>query len=124
MTRKHLIALIKSYVAQYDLDLQHAVLLLGGPAALMRLQRFRRALSAPQPKILRLQREINWLCDLLSLEHVGDIESEESGYFARIDPDADVVWNICVLTDIAQSLLDGFDGISNAGDDEQGEVAA
>lgn len=124
MTRKHLIALIKSYIAQYDLDLQNAVLLLGGSAALMRLQRFRRALSVPNPKFIRVQRELHWLCDLLSLENVGDIDSAESGYFAMIDPDDDAVWTICVLTDIAQGLLDGFDGVSGANEVAQGEVAA
>lgn len=124
MTRKHLIALIKTYIAQYDLDLQNAVLLLGGGAALMRLQRFRKTLSAPAPKYDRLHREINWLCDLLSLTNVEDVDSEESGYFAMIDPADDVVWTICVLTDIAQGLLDGFEDISEVTWDDQSEVAA
>ena len=124
MTRKHLVALIQAYIVQYDLDLQHAVLILGGPAAIMRLQRFRRALSAPMPKYDRLHRELSWLSDLLSLEAVGDIDSEESGYFAMLDPNDQVVWTICVLTDIAQGLLDGFDEISEARGDDLGEVAA
>ncbi len=124
MTRKHFLTLLKSFIAQYDLELQNAVLLLGGSAALMRLQRFRRALSAKNPEFFNLQRELNWLCDLLSLETVGDIDSEESGYFATIDPDDDAVWTICVLTDIAQSLLGGFDEISDASGYGQGEVAA
>ncbi len=124
MTRTHLLALVRSFIAQYDLDLQNAVLLLGGSTALMRLQRFRRSLSAAKPKFYRLRRELNWLCDLLSLEHVGDIDSDESGYFADIDPNDDAVWTICILTDIAQGLLDGFDDISDAAWDDQGEVAA
>jgi len=124
MTRTHLLALIKSYIAQYDIDIQHAVLLLGGRPALMRLQRFRRAMAGKNPKLYHLRRELNWLCDLLSLEHVGDIDSDESGYFADIDPNDDAVWTICILTDIAQGLLDGFDDISDAVWDDQGEVAA
>jgi hypothetical protein len=124
MTRIHLLALIRSYIAQYDLELQNAVLLLGGSAALMRLQRFRRALSVPKPKILHLQRELTWLCDLLSLEFVGDIDSDESGYFAAISPNDDAVWMICLLTDIAKGILDGFDEISEANIDDQNEVAA
>ena len=124
MTWKHLLALLKSFTSQYDIELQHAALLLGGPASLMRLQRFRRALSVPNPKFLRLERELNWLCDLLNLENVGDIDSEGSGYFAMIDPNDDAVWTICVLTDIAQGLLESCDRISDASDDEQGEVAA
>ncbi|MFT6091330.1 hypothetical protein [Sulfitobacter sp.] len=124
MTRKHFLALVKSFIAQYDLDLQNAVLLLGGAAALMRLQRFRRALTAPKPKYDRLHRELNWLCDLLNLENVGDFDSEESGCFAMIDPTDDVVWTICVLTDIAQGLLDDFYEISDATGDDQSEVAA
>ncbi len=125
MTRQHFLALVKSFMAEYDMDLQNAVLLLGGPAALMRLQRFRRALATPKPKYDRLHRELNWLCDLLSLEHVGDFDSEEAGHFAMIDPDDDVVWTICVLTDITQVLLDELCEISDAtGDDQIDEVAA
>ena len=90
----------------------------------MRLQRFRRALSAPKPKYDRLHRELNWLCDLLNLEHVGDFESEESGRFAMIDPTDDAVWMICVLTDIAQGLLDDFYEISDATGIDQIEEAA
>ena len=59
MTRKNLLALLKSYIAQYDLDLQHAVLLLGGSTALMRLQRFRETLSAIKPKYQHLCRELH-----------------------------------------------------------------
>ena len=124
MTRKHLLALLKSFIAQHDLDLQNAVLLLGGGAALMRLQRFRRALSASKPKYHRLRRELNWLCGLLCLENVEDVDSEEAGHFAMIDPADDVVWTICVLTDIAQGLLDGFEDISEVTWDDQSEVAA
>tara|TARA_R110002124_G_scaffold69504_16_gene186899 strand:- start:3007 stop:3381 length:375 start_codon:yes stop_codon:yes gene_type:complete len=124
MSRKHLLALLKSFIAQYDLDLQNAVYLLGGRASLMRLQRFRKTLSAIKPKFQHLCRELNWLCDLLSLDMVGDISSDESGYFALIDPVDDVVWTICVLTDIAQGLSDDFDEFLETSEIDLSEVAA
>ena len=124
MTRKHLLALLKSFMAQNDVDLQNAVLLLGGSAALMRLQRFRRIMADKNAKFAKQKRELNWLCDLLSLENVADIDREESGCFAEIDPDDDAVWMICELTESVQDLLDRFESISDANDEEQGEVAA
>lgn len=124
MTRKYLLALLKSFIAQYDLDLQNAVYLLGGRASLMRLQRFRETLSAIKPKYQHLCRELHWLCDLLSLNMVGDISSDESGYFALIDPADDVVWTICVLTDIAHGLLDDFNEFSETSETNLNEVAA
>ena len=124
MTRKYLLALLKSFIAQYDLDLQNAVYLLGGRASLMRLQRFRETLSAIKPKYQHLWRELHWLCDLLRLNMVGDISSDESGYFALIDPADDVVWTICVLTDIAHGLLDDFNEFSETSETNLNEVAA
>ncbi len=124
MTRKHVRALLKSFMAQNDVDLQNAVLLLGGSAALMRLQRLRRSMSDKDAKFAKLQRELNWLCDLLSLENVADIDGEEFGYFAEIDPADDAVWMICGLTEAAQDLLQEFEAISDASDKEHGEVAA
>ncbi|MGY9037763.1 hypothetical protein [Sulfitobacter sp. M13] len=124
MTRKQLIALLKSFIAQYDLDLQNAAYLLGDRAALMRLPRFRKALSAKKPKYHHLGRELNWLCDLLSLGIVSEINSDESDYFPLIDPADDVVWTICVLTDIAQGLLDGFYEFSETSENDLSEVAA
>lgn len=124
MTRKHVLALLKSFMAQKDVDLQNAVLLLGGSAALMRLQRFRRSMSDKNAKFRKQKHELNWLCDLLSLENVADIDREESGYFAEIDPADDAVWMICGLTESVQDLLDRFESISDANDEEQGEVAA
>tara|TARA_R100001369_G_scaffold86130_1_gene120358 strand:- start:2689 stop:3063 length:375 start_codon:yes stop_codon:yes gene_type:complete len=124
MTRKHLIALLKSFIAQYDLDLQNAAYLLGGRASLMRLPRFRKALSDIKPKYQHLSRELNRLYDLLSLDVVSDINSDESGYFPLIDPADDVVWTICVLTDIAQGLLDGFYELSETSENDLSGVAA
>lgn len=124
MTRKHLLALLKSFIAQYDLDLQKVVNMLGGRVALMRLQRFRKTLSAIKPRYQHLSRELNWLRDLISLDMVGEISSDESGYFALIEPVDDVVWTICVLTDIAQGLSDDFDEFLETSEIDLSEVAA
>tara|TARA_R100001369_G_scaffold27326_2_gene49210 strand:+ start:13039 stop:13413 length:375 start_codon:yes stop_codon:yes gene_type:complete len=124
MTRKHLLALLKSYTAQYDLYLQNAVYLLGGRASLMRSQRFRKTLSAIKPKYQHICRELNCICDLLSLDIVGDISSDEPAYFALIDPVDDVVWTICVLADIAQGLSDDFYEFLETSEIDLSEVAA
>lgn len=124
MNRKHLIALVKSFIAENDLDMQHAALLLGGPPALARLQRFRRLLSAAPQKVQRVNHELKWLHSLFSLENVGDIDSEESGYFAMIDPDDRAVGTICVLVENIEELLNNFDVVADTDDDAQSEVAA
>jgi len=125
MTRKQFLARVNAFLAQFDLDLQNAVLLLGGAPALMRLQRFRRSLSSANDKTIRLRRELHWLHDLLSLENVGDYETEEAGFFAMIEPEDPVVWNICMLTDTVEDLVNGLDMLQAApGYDQHGEVAA
>tara|TARA_R110002049_G_scaffold2822_3_gene22831 strand:- start:1584 stop:1958 length:375 start_codon:yes stop_codon:yes gene_type:complete len=124
MTRKQFLARVKAFIAQNDLDLQHAVLLLGGAPALTRLQRFRRALNTSSNKSIRLRRELTWLHDLLSLEHVGDFDADEAGHFAMIDPADPVVWSICTLTEAVADLIDGLDELRAASGDLDGEVAA
>lgn len=124
MTRQQFLALVQSFIAQNDMDLQHAVLLLGGAPALMRLQRFRRSLTSSDPKTLRLTRELNWLNDLLNLENVGDIDRDESGYFSAIHPDDPAVWAICALTEAVSALIADLEALDHAIDDESDEVAA
>jgi hypothetical protein len=124
MKRKQFLALVQSFIAQNDMDLQNAVLLLGGSSALMRLQRFRRSLMSLDPKIIHLTQDLTWLNDLLSLEHVGDVDREESGYFSIIDPDDPAVWAICALTEAVSALLAELDVLDDAIDDQNKEVAA
>tara|TARA_R110000850_G_scaffold81352_3_gene174842 strand:- start:2941 stop:3315 length:375 start_codon:yes stop_codon:yes gene_type:complete len=124
MTRKQFLAHVKAFIAQNDLDLQNAVLLLGGAQALMRLHRFRRTLNTSSNKSIRLRRELTWLHDLLSLEHVGDFDTEEAGHFVMIDPADPVVWSICTLTEAVADLIDGLDEQRAASGDLNGEVAA
>lgn len=126
MIRKQFLAQVKSFIAQHDLDLQHSVLLLGGSPALMRLQRFRQSLTGANGKSLRLARELNWLHDLLSLEHVADIDREESAYFAMIDLDDQAVWAICTLTEAVSALIVSHRALKAADDgyNQSGEVAA
>ncbi|AML52804.1 hypothetical protein RC74_17455 [Falsihalocynthiibacter arcticus] len=123
MNRKQLLAAVKAFIAQNDMELQNAVLLLGGSVALMRLQRFRRALTAPNGKV-RLLRELNWLHGLLGLEHVADFDREEAGYCAMINPEDPVVWQICLLTEAVGALIDGYEQIMPVGGEQAGEVAA
>jgi hypothetical protein len=124
MTRKQFLARLKAFIAQNDLDLQNAVLLLGGAPALMRLQRFRRTLNTSSNKSIRLRRELTWLHDLLSLEHAGDFDTEEAGHFAMIDPADPVVWSICTLTEAVAELIDGLDALRASPGEQASEVAA
>ncbi len=120
MTRKHLLALLKSFIAQYDLDLQNVVNMLGGRAAPMRLQK----LSFSKSSYQHLGRVLNRLCGLLSPKTVSDFNSDGSTCFARLDPAGDVVWANCVLSDIAQGLLDDFHKFSETSETDLSEVAA
>ena len=75
------------------------------------MQRFRRTLNTSSNKSIRLRRELTWLNDLLSLEHFGDFDTEESGHFAMIDPEDPVVWSICTLTEGVADLIEGLDAL-------------
>ena len=81
MNRKRIIALVKSFIEQNDIELQNAALLLGGSSALMRLQRLRRTIATSDKIEMRHRRELNWLSNLLGLEYASDIDGEEGGYF-------------------------------------------
>ena len=73
--------------------------LLGGPVAEARVHRLIDDVSLASPLTSRMERELNALEDLLSLENVQDIDSVEAEHFARIDPCAPVVEDICLLLD-------------------------
>ena len=124
MNRKQFYASVKSFITQNDMDLQNAVLLLGGAPALMRIQRLRRSLAKPHNKGGQIGRELNWLYDLLSLENVGDFGAEEAGYFAMINPDHPVVWSICLLTEAVADLIEGYDSLPASASEQDDEVAA
>ena len=81
-------------------------------------------LSFSKSSYQHLGRVLNRLCGLLSPKTIIDINSDDSTCFARLDPAGDVVWAICVLSDIAHGLLDDFHKFSETSEIDLSEVAA
>lgn len=73
--------------------------LLGGSAAEARVHRLIDDVSLATPLTSRMERELDALENLLSLENVQDMDSVEAERFARIDPSDPVVEEICLLLD-------------------------
>src|SRR6056297_3733010 len=79
--------------------LASAAHLLGGPAALQRVQRLIDDLSLAPPLTRRLNRELDALDDLLALRHVHDFDRVEAAQFSKIDPLDPAVEEVCQLLD-------------------------
>lgn len=109
MNKKQILMNVGEFLETADLDLQHAALLLGGAPALMRLQRLRASVATADTYTIRHRRGLEWLRDLLALEHVGDPDRAEGGYFAEISPEDPVVLVICGLTDRLENLIAEID---------------
>ena len=71
--------------------------LLGGTAALQRVQRLIDDLSLAPSLTRRLNRELDALEDLLALRHVHDLDRVEAARFSRIEPFDPAVEEICEL---------------------------
>lgn len=109
MNKKQILPHVGEFLETADLDLQHAVLMLGGAPALMRLQRLRASVATADAYTIWHRRGLEWLRDLLALEHVGDLDRDESGYFAEISPEDPAVLVICGLTDQLEALIARID---------------
>lgn len=109
MNKQQILTRIGEFLETADLDLQHAVLLLGGSAALMRLQGLRASVASADAYTIRHRRGLEWLRDLLTLEHVGDPDRAEGGYFAKVSPEDPMVLVICGLTDGLEALIASID---------------
>ncbi len=73
--------------------------LLGGSVAEARVHRLIDDVSLASPLTSRLERELDALENLLSLENVQDFDSVEAERFALIDPSDPVVEEVCLLLD-------------------------
>ncbi len=109
MNKNKILTQVGEFLESADLDLQHAVLLLGGSAALMRLQRLRASVATANAYTVQHRRGLEWLHDLLALQHVGDLDRDESGHFAEISPEDPAVLVICGLTDQLEALIARID---------------
>ncbi len=111
------LARVSTFVAQNDLELQHACLLLGGAAALGRLQRFRRRLALADKLATTHRRDLIWLQGLFGLENVHEAESDEAICFAELSLDDPTIFSVCMITDALNALIDELDHRSSASDD-------
>ena len=96
---------VQRFLAQYDLDLQHTCLLIGGPPALRRLQCFRRSIALTERLSSCHRRELGWLERLLRNDAVHDLESEEAAYHSDLHPSDPSIYTICALTEAVDQLI-------------------
>ncbi|WP_017927504.1 hypothetical protein [Limimaricola hongkongensis] len=85
--------------------LQNAALLLGGRPWLRRVQALIDELRFDASFSNKLRREVLALYELLTLEHVHDMERPEAAYFAMLDPSAPYVEDICLLVEGLEHAL-------------------
>jgi len=102
MNGKQKLARAKSFVAQNDLELQHATMLLGGAPALLRLQRLRSKLQKDTTFFVSHRHALQWLRGLLSLENSYE---DNDDFFMAISPNDPIIWSICELTEAMDKLL-------------------
>ncbi|WP_226558724.1 hypothetical protein [Salipiger thiooxidans] len=99
------LALVKSFLARHDLDLQNGCLQLGGPPALGRLQRFRRAVATAERLSSDHRRSLSWIQELFGLERVHDLDFEEAEYFVAVEMEDPFILGVCEVTEALDALL-------------------
>lgn len=87
------------FLSEHAPALAHAVRLLGGQKGSRLVSDLIDDLQRNPAVSRRGVRLAHQILDLLQLEHVGDPDREEGGYFTAIDPSDPVVTEICVLSD-------------------------
>ena len=97
---------LRDFVATHREGLLIAAELLGGHRGVGLALEIFGELSSARPVSRRTQMRVIALIELLSLERVHELGSEECSRFAAIDPCDPVVEEICLLTD---GLRDAFD---------------
>ena len=90
---------IHGFFEEHRDALRNAARLLGGREGINLVDEIVDALSGEHDLPRRTIEFLHDLDDLLSLEHVGDSDRTESGYFAAIDIYDPIVDEICLLTD-------------------------
>ncbi|WP_340249405.1 hypothetical protein [Sulfitobacter pontiacus] len=97
---------LRDFVATHREGLLYAAELLGGHRGIGLALEIFGELSSARPLSRRTRIQVIALIELLSLERVHELGSEECSRFAAIDPCDPVVEEICLLTD---GLRDSFD---------------
>tara|TARA_R100001530_G_scaffold135694_1_gene113575 strand:- start:10715 stop:11161 length:447 start_codon:yes stop_codon:yes gene_type:complete len=93
------IAPLRDFVASHREGLLHAAGLLGGHRGIDLALEISEELSSARPVSRRTRTQVIALIELLSLERVHQLGSEECSRFTAINPCDPVVEEICLLTD-------------------------
>lgn len=99
------LAITSVFFHDHSTAMLNAAAMLGGPRAYRRCLRFLSDLAEAVSLTRRLKHELIWLHRLLSLENVGDPDSEETARFAMLDPLDPRVEEVCLETDGLFDLL-------------------
>ncbi|MDT0683409.1 hypothetical protein RM543_11990 [Roseicyclus sp. F158] len=99
------VASLRDFVVSHREGLLHAAGLLGGKRGTGLVLEILEELSSARPVSRRTRTRVIALIELLSLERVHELGSEECFYFAAIDPCDPVVEEICLLTDGLRDAL-------------------
>ncbi len=99
---------MSSFLTEHAEPLLNAAGLLGGARAISHVAELIRDLPEQETLSRRLARKLEGFRDLLTLEHVDDLEATEAEHFALIDPEDPVVPEICWLTDQFTDHLDAL----------------
>ncbi|MFC3167814.1 hypothetical protein [Paracoccus fontiphilus] len=87
------------FIEQNADALSNAAMTLGGLTWLRRIRKIIDEVRLGQDLTRRTRVELQKYYGLLTLRHVADPDSEESSFFANLDPASPVVEEICLLTD-------------------------
>lgn len=118
------LALARGFMVEHGDALATAADLLGGRPAFGRYCRLVTGLRRGSLSARQIQREFTYLYELLRLERVGDLDGEETGVFALIDPGSPEVHEMCLLTEAVERLLAALERLSSAKDARSEEPLA
>jgi len=96
---------LRDFVSGHCDALHHAATLLAGRRGARLVHAIHERLLSSNPINRHTHRALQDLLDILSLEHVGDPDRAEAGFFAAIDPADPCVADICLLTDRYRAAL-------------------
>ena len=96
---------LRQFVSDHQSALANAAGLLAGRKGVRLVDLIVEELQSHVQPSSRTKRSLNELLSILSLENVHDEMSDESGFFAMLDPADPIVSEICLLTDGLRDVL-------------------
>jgi len=105
---------VRRFLAEYETDLAHKAVALGGRAASAGVFVFSKAIRASRRLTRAHKRQLVVLHHLLTLQNVGDPYRIETGLFSETDPDSPFVAECRLLADKLEGLLYGISADDDA----------